>query len=326
MVLLRLSGQAPFKSVSIEDIKSTLKDAGVNLAAIHFTGARHCTVNRVDVEYDEAKALEQWIKARQGERAPSAPPSTAPSSDSMALATDANMATMARVEPVALEEQVAEDPASLTLRSQLACGLAERLKLPREALQMTFRSSDEKVLNLSEPQFKFQIDATRARNLGDISWNVTIVNGESKQKVTVSATAKAWQTQLVAARSISHKQMIRPEDVLERRTLIERIGSEPMLRVDQAVGQQAAHEIKAGTILTAKSIDPVPLVRAGQFVTITLAQGGVQVKTVARALEGGAYGQSVRVRNETTRETFQVVINGPQTAVIGPASTPVSEP
>ena len=64
-------------------------------------------------------------------------------------------------------------------------------------------------------------------------------------------------------------------------------------------------------------VDAVPLVRTGQLVSILLQQGNVQVKTVARALEGGVYGQTIRVRNEGTKDVFPVTLTGPQTATMG---------
>jgi flagella basal body P-ring formation protein FlgA len=57
-------------------------------------------------------------------------------------------------------------------------------------------------------------------------------------------------------------------------------------------------------------------------VTVSLSQGSVQIKTVAKALEAGTYGQTIRVKNETTRDTFQVILTGPQTATMNLNSVP----
>ena len=51
---------------------------------------------------------------------------------------------------------------------------------------------------------------------------------------------------------------------------------------------------------------------------MTVNQGAVSVKTVAKALEGGSYGQTIRVRNEATNDTFEVQLTGPQEATMGP--------
>jgi flagella basal body P-ring formation protein FlgA len=63
-------------------------------------------------------------------------------------------------------------------------------------------------------------------------------------------------------------------------------------------------------------IDPIELVKTGQYVTINVANGGVNVKTVAKALEPGSFGQTIKVKNETTKDTFDVTITGPQTATL----------
>jgi len=113
---------------------------------------------------------------------------------------------------------------------------------------------------------------------------------------------------------------------MQRRTLVESISDEPMLTIDQTVGQQAARELKPMMVLTGKMIDPVQLVKTGQLVTVTLEQGSVQLKTVVKAMEPGSYGQTIRVKNEATRDVFQVVLTGPQTATMNLAAPVASAP
>jgi flagella basal body P-ring formation protein FlgA len=62
------------------------------------------------------------------------------------------------------------------------------------------------------------------------------------------------------------------------------------------------------------------LAKSGQFVTVTLNQGSVQIRTVARAMESGSYGETIKVRNEDTRDVYDVTLTGPQTATIGPVN------
>jgi hypothetical protein len=63
LILARLSDSSPFRSLSVQDVKNTLRDAGVNLGVIRFCGATACTVSRTDARYDEGAALQQWIDA-----------------------------------------------------------------------------------------------------------------------------------------------------------------------------------------------------------------------------------------------------------------------
>jgi flagella basal body P-ring formation protein FlgA len=206
--------------------------------------------------------------------------------------------------------------------------LAVRLDLPADQLQVSFNPKDERVLNLSEPQFRFNLEPARVRNLGEVEWNVLVVHDTATQKVPVAATARAWQNQVLVARPLSARQVIRPEDVAERRTLVDRVSDEPLLTLNQAVGQQASRDLRPGTVMTSRTVEAVPLVKPGQYVTITVYQGSIRVKAVGKAMEGGSYGQSIRVKNEATNDIYEVILTGPQEGTIGaaPANAPVGQP
>jgi flagella basal body P-ring formation protein FlgA len=205
-----------------------------------------------------------------------------------------------------------------TLREVLAADAAVRLNLRPELLQITFSPADEKVLSLAGPQFKFNIESRQLYNLGEVSWEVQIITGGGNKKVRLSATASAWQNELVLNKPVSFKQVLQDSDITERRTLVLRMAEEPLVTREEAIGQQAGRDLKSGTILTARMIDPMQLVSIGQFVSLTLQQGGVQIKTTARALEAASYGQSIRVKNEATGDVYQALITGPQEGTLSP--------
>ena len=70
------------------------------------------------------------------------------------------------------------------------------------------------------------------------------------------------------------------------------------------------------TVLNSRMLTAVELVKNGQFVTITVSHGAVSIKTVARAMEGGSLGQTIKVKNETTKDIYDVVLTGPQQGVV----------
>jgi flagella basal body P-ring formation protein FlgA len=319
-VIARIKPASPFRSISITELKSVLHDAGINLATINIVGASACTVARCDTAYDEHTALEQWIDAKQGGNSPATQPdagsvaNTQPGTWSGSASQGITVSTATAAAAVAAA--ATEEKQYHTLRDLLTQDLATRINLPVDQLQMNFRAEDEKVLSLSEPAFQFQIDPQRVRNLGDVSWNVSILAGGETHQVTINAEGRAWQQQLVLARPLDSRQVIQSDDVIERRTLVDSLPSDPLLTRDQLVNEQSAENLKPGTVMTARMVDALPLVRSGQFVTVTIQQGGVQIKTVATAMESGSYGQTIRVRNEETREIFDVTLTGPQEATM----------
>ncbi len=281
------------RELTIDALRATLHDAGVNLATVRLAGAAACIVTR-DIT--------------------AAAPATEPAAE-VASAT---------VAPTAAAKRSAAADAECnpfhTLRDRLIADAAQRLNVPAGDLQVTFTAADANLLNLTEPTFRFELDARRVHDLGRVAWDVTVMNGTASQKATVAAEARVWQTQLLLAAAAEYHQILRDGDLVERRVLVSQLGEDALLTRKQAVGQQAARDLKPGTVLTGRLIDPLPLARVGQFVTVTLCQGGVQVRTVARALQGGTYGQTIKVRNDATRDEYQVTLTGPQVATMGPAA------
>ena len=316
LVIARIDRGAPFRGVSVDQIRSTLHDAGMNLGVVKFAGPLSCTITRSDANYDEQTALRLWAAAKDGKGGDAETRGRGDADKDIAEARTASDSFPASPRP-RVPESLPQDPAK-SLRTLLAEDLSVRLGIPTDKLEITFNPADDKLLNLSEPLFKFNIQARRARDLGEVSWNVTILSGSGSQKGVVNATARAWQNQIVLSKSLTYGQVIQGDDVTERRVLSDQLPVEPLLNRSQVVGQQAARELRVGSVLTARTVDAVPLAKAGQLVTITLTVGSVRIKTVARAMESGAYGQAIRVRNETTKDTFEVVLTGPQQATMDP--------
>ena len=195
--------------------------------------------------------------------------------------------------------------------------------VPVESLQVRFNPQDEKLLALSDPQFKFNIDGRRARNLGDVSWEVTVITNGGSKKVSVIADA-AWQA-AGAHRQAPGVQADHPRRRPDRPPRPWWTGSSmnprPPARRSSA-RWRAASSRRDRRWTPRLRVDPVPLVQTGQLVTITAAQGSVPIKTVARAMEPGTFGQTVRVRNEATRDIYEVTLTGPQEGRMTGSSRP----
>ncbi len=291
LTVCRLGDGGSSASLDAGSLRSTLRDAGVNLATVRLAGAATCAVTR-DIT----------LAAAVPAAAPTTEPAAAPADRPATAAADA------------------ECNPFHTLRERLVADVALRLNLPPADVQVTFTAGDANLLNLAEPTFRFEVEARRGRDLGRVSWDVTVLSGGASQHAAVTADARAWQSQVVLTAPAAYHQLLRDADVTERRVLVTQLPDDAPLTRRQAVGQQAARDLKPGTVLTGKLIDPVPLARAGQYVTVTLCQGGVQVRTVAKALEGGTYGQTIKVKNDSTRDEFEVTLTGPQVATMGPTA------
>jgi flagella basal body P-ring formation protein FlgA len=322
LVIARINPRSPFRSVSVEQVRNTLRDAGVNLGVVKFAGPMSCTITRSDGEYDEQNALRQWAAAKSGDDQDQPQPASVKPDAKKAPDPDPIFPS-ASVKPAIAA--AANDSAPVkTLRLLLIDDLATRLSIPADRLAVTFNPKDENLLHLSEPLFKFSIEPRQIHDLGDVTWHVVIQTGSGSQKGSITANVRAWQNEVVLAKPLAYHQVIRASDVTERRTLADQLPTDPLLTISQAVGQEAGRDLKVGTALTARMVDAMTLVKPGQLVTISLSVGTVSVKTVGRALEAGSYGQTVKVKNETTQDIFEVTMTGPQEGTMGPLRTTAS--
>jgi flagella basal body P-ring formation protein FlgA len=290
LTVYRMPTGVGFQSISVELIRKTLHDAGVNIAMINFAGATECNITRTDGQSSNQQTVEQWLDSRQ--------PQTA----------KVVAASITEVKP---------DPNYHVLRDLLTTDLSERLNIPVDKLQISFSAQDEKVLSLAEPIFKFDIRPSRARTLGNVSWEVTIITDSASKKVTLQGMARAWQEQVIVARGVATHEVLQTADFTMRRVLVDSLPEHALLRIEQCAGQEAAQDLQPGTVMTARLVNPVPLVKPGQLVTIDLRRGTIELRAVARAMEQGSLGQTIRVRNESTRDVLDVVVTGPQEGRLG---------
>ena len=300
------------RKLSVEELRTTLNGAGVNLGLVRFAGANTCVLSHVAgpepvVATDDHAVVQQWIDEKN-KAVIAAVPATSPTVT--ASDTTANGSDVADAECTPFH----------SLRDRMLIDLSQRLNLPIDQLQLTFEPKDRGILNLTEPGFRFQLEPRHVRDLGRVVWDVTIMTGDKQKVVEVTADARAWQRELVVEKAATYKQILRDTDLSERRVLVDRMPDDQLLTRVQIVGQQAARDLKPGTVLTSRLIDPVPLARLGQDVTVTLNQGGVQVRTVAKAMESGSFGQTIKVQSVQTQDVFVVTLTGPQEGSMGPTA------
>lgn len=288
--------------LSAEQVRKVLEGAGVNLAAINFAGALSCKAMRVD-------AGGQGSGFRIQEKTAAEPVPTVPATRPAA--------------PVANE---AEAAAPQTLRDVLMKEISTRFGIAVEALEVRFAAEDERHLKLPTPLFTFDVQPRRERNLGLITWDVMIAGANLKQKASISANVRAWQQVQVTRLPMVYKQQFREQDVMEKRMLLDHLSEGGALTLEQVIGQQAARDIAAGTVLSARMIEPTTLARVGQLITVNVSKGSMQLKWVAEAREIGSQGQAIRVRKPGTREEFTVLLTGPQEGrlVGGAGGSPVA--
>lgn len=116
-------------------------------------------------------------------------------------------------------------------------------------------------------------------------------------------------------------QMIRREDLVMLPTPVDRIGTEVLTNPDDMVGKIVKRGINARALIKNQDVQLPMLVKRGEMVNVSMKQGVMALSMRARALEDGARGDTVRVQNQTTKKTIDVIITGSGEAMMDAPSS-----
>lgn len=104
---------------------------------------------------------------------------------------------------------------------------------------------------------------------------------------------------LVATRQLSSGRALGADDVeLQRRDLAQ--ASDALARLEDLQGQALRSSLRPGQIVQKRQLQPAVLIQRGERVRIVARHEGVEVQAGGEALEPGALGERIRVRNSAS--------------------------
>lgn len=127
-------------------------------------------------------------------------------------------------------------------------------------------------------------------------------DGETKE-VTVQARVEEFKRMPVAARSIPRGEVIEPQDVVMARLNVAALPRDVSEDSTKIIGLQVSEDIPPGEVFRARSLDIPIIVKTGQRVTIMVRSRLLEVTAAGEALEDGAQGQIIKVRNLDSKRT-----------------------
>ncbi len=213
------------------------------------------------------------------------------------------------------------------LRDAVHALLTAELGRPGTRVEVRFGHVDDQVLNLSEPEYTFDIRRTSGQSFGLIGLEVNVIaDGKSVQTVPMLVEAVLTKPVVVAARAINLGQTIGDADVRVVEMSFTRADDTGLSDTAAVIGQRAKRYIPAAEPILVRYLEPVPLVKRGQVVDVYSRFGGVAVTTAALALEEGAYGDVVALRTtDRNRKKFTATVAGMGRVEIRAAQSPMSD-
>jgi len=132
--------------------------------------------------------------------------------------------------------------------------------------------------------------------------------GASRQEYIVRARITA--SVVVAATPIAANEVLTDSHVTVGQRDITSI-TDPVISPIDAVGQTSRRLLRAGDVLRNSSLSAPVLVKRGDAVVMIARQDGIEVSTAGEALDTGAKGALVRVRNASSGQVVRMRVAAP---------------
>lgn len=121
---------------------------------------------------------------------------------------------------------------------------------------------------------------------------------------------------LTWARSLGAGEIVQPEDLVWTKTAAAPAGApndaEPL------IGQAARRPLRAGAAAFARDVAAPQVIKTGDLVAVTYADGGITLTLQGKALEAAVLGEPFSVQNAASKKVIDAVATGPGRAVVGP--------
>ena len=141
------------------------------------------------------------------------------------------------------------------------------------------------------------------------------VNGLQQMNIVTAWRIKKVVNVLVAARDIPSRTILSATDVYFEQREVTKI-DDVIYDVDSIIGLETKRPITSGTTLSKSMLMKPFVVRSGDNVAIVSRAGSIVVQAAGQALQGGAVGDVIRVRNLGSGKTVLARIESENTVVI----------
>jgi len=138
---------------------------------------------------------------------------------------------------------------------------------------------------------------------------------EQVREVRIGCVVSQPPLVLAARQALPKGHVLRPDDLVWKRAETD---SEACAATDprQLVGRETQQSIRTGQPIPTDAVRTLPLVRGGQFVTVTSRRPGVAVQRVMKAKDDGGIGELVSLTTLEDRKTVLARVTGLQEAEV----------
>lgn len=311
-VVATRSGIQDKTHLSLSQLRTKLRDEGVNLATFSLSGHAKCVIHwdlrtQADEQANPQASVGKLIEETLSE----------PDQSAWVYLKYSFVMGHDKTKPVRLKDVLFD-------------WMSAWCEASPEDIRMSVRQRIATRLRDLPGQGRWEIQVTNSQKIGSL--NVVMNRFETRGSIDTpnqvgrKAETLRFQVQidvrrdvLVASEDLSKGDAITRQNVmLTSRYISEDIETTAVL--DAILGQTLQDDLTAGGIVDASILVKPELVKRGDAITIQCMVGGVMLRMQARALESGAVGEFIRVRNEHSKKVIdaRVIDTGVVTVELNP--------
>lgn len=115
----------------------------------------------------------------------------------------------------------------------------------------------------------------------------------------------------VPSHNLARDDVIRAEDLTIQRVRAQSVRRDTVMNLDDLIGKSPRRYLRAGSQVRANDVNVPVLIENNSLVTLVYRSGAMNLTVKGKAMEDGAKGSTIRVRNTTSRTILEGhVING----------------
>jgi len=200
----------------------------------------------------------------------------------------------------------------------------------RNALERELQSGEfEMTLTSRSPNIQVATNETPSVSIESLSYNIRKENfsviiaapANSSNPTLYRLTGKMYPQVLVpvSARLLSSGTEITEKDLDYKLVRRSKVGRNVALYIDDIIGQSPKRSIRTGGTISLTNLGEPVTIAKGKIVSVTLKNGGIALSITGRALDNGATGDVIRIKNLNSQKVIQAqVINSQEVRIITP--------
>lgn len=168
----------------------------------------------------------------------------------------------------------------------------------------------DQVRLIADPRNRIWLGGGAAPWTGRQRLEVTVQTRGGQVRFPLQAVVSAPPATVVAARLLPRGTILRAADLEFRRDLPQEKLARGFSLIEEVIGKEVTQAIAEGKMVESKMVRSPLLVRRRDVVTVAARNGGILVRTYARARDDGSLGDLIAVESLQNREAYFARVSG----------------